>query len=264
EVFFRNQYLSRADMWQLMKSLEETVVYEGQVLKYLGSAIAEVENIWISGERKESAYVTHPYTKPIFRSRSARYAILIEVSREMLEGWSHGELMYERLIDGLLHELFQRWERDKARHLASVILYGRAAGADGAAKRDSHNHQHGEDFYILLVSEVTSITWADILNKIRRAFNDLTLSRSVCLAAESNILEAIHLTAMDFADDQNDAHLMSTGTSIIAVTAGTGLFNADHTLLKQTTDLLVGNSIGVDIVALSPKPLHPVPLFRYD
>ena len=61
EVFFRDQYLSRADMWQLMKCLEETVMYEGQVLKYIGSTIAVVEQIWISGERKESAYVTHPY-----------------------------------------------------------------------------------------------------------------------------------------------------------------------------------------------------------
>ncbi|KAI5363079.1 Putative vacuolar membrane-associated protein Iml1 [Septoria linicola] len=264
EIFFRDQYLSRADMWQLMKCLEDTVMFEGQVLKYLGSTIADVEQIWIAGRNVSSGFVSHPYTKPIFRSRSARYSILIEVSREMLEGWSHGELMYERLIDDFLYELFQRWERSKARHLASVILFGRATGVDGMTKRDSHDGKHGEDFYILLVSEVTSITWTDILHKIKRAFNDLTLSRAVSLAAESNILEAIHLTAMDFADDQNDAHLMSTGTSIIAVTAGTGLFEADHTLLKQTTDLLVGNSIGVDIVALSPKPLHPVPLFKYD
>ncbi|GIZ41646.1 hypothetical protein CKM354_000494500 [Cercospora kikuchii] len=264
EIFFRDQYLSRADMWQLMKCLEDTVMFEGQVLKYLGSVIADVEQIWVAGKNVDSAFVSHPHTKPIFRSRSARYSILIEVSREMLEGWSNGSLMYERLIDDFLQELFQKWERAKARHLASVILFGRATGTDGISKRDSQTHQHGEDFYILLVSEVTSITWNDILHKIKKAFNDLTLSRSVSLAAESNILEAIHLTAMDFADDQNDAHLMSTGTSIIAITAGIGVFDADHTLLKQTTDLLVGNSIGVDIVALSPRPLHPVPLFRYD
>jgi hypothetical protein len=34
-------------------------------------------------------------------------------------------------------------------------------------------------------------------------------------------------------------------------------------MLKSTTELLIGNSVGVDIVALSPKPTHPVPLFKY-
>lgn len=264
EMVFRDQYLSRADMWQLMGRLQNTVLYRGQVLNYLGTPTAEVKHIYIAGKEVESGYSTHPYTKPIFRSGSARYTILVEISQEMLSNWSHGELMYERLVNGFLPELFRRWNMLKVKHQVSVVLFGRSRVADASAKHESHIANRGEDFFHVLVSETVSSSWSLILRKLKQAFNDRTLSRSVSLAAESNMLEAIHLTALDFSDDQSDTHLMSTGTSIIAVTAGTGLFDADHTVLKQTTDLLVGNSIGVDIVALSPKPLHPVPLFRYD
>ncbi|KAF2166000.1 hypothetical protein M409DRAFT_55352 [Zasmidium cellare ATCC 36951] len=265
EMFFRDQFLSRADMWQLMGRLQDTVLYHGQTINYLGSETAEVKQIYIAGQEVESAISSHPHTKPIFRSGSARYTILIEVSREMLENWSNGDLMYERMIDGFLPALFRRWESLKVKHQISIVLFGRivnvhASGNNGHADKVLDN----EDFFHVLVSEVASASWRQIMRRLKRAFNDHRLPHSVSLAADTNMLEAIHLTAMDFADDQNDAHLMSTGTSMIAITAGSGLFEADHTLLKQTTDLLVGNSIGVDIVALSPKPLHPVPLFRYD
>lgn len=264
EMVFRDQYLSRADMWQLMGRLQNTVLYRGQVLNYLGTPTAEVKHIYIAGGEVDSGYSTYPYTKPIFRSGSARYTILVEISQEMLSNWSHGELMYERLVNGFLPELFERWDALKVKHQVSVVLFGRSRLARTNARPEFRVANGGEDFFHVLVSEMASSSWPLILRKLKQAFNDRTLSRSLSLAAESNMLEAIHLTALDFADDQSDTHLMSTGTSIIAVTAGTGLFDADHTVLKQTTDLLVGNSIGVDIVALSPKPLNPVPLFKYD
>ncbi|KAF7193307.1 Vacuolar membrane-associated protein iml1 [Pseudocercospora fuligena] len=264
ELLFRDQYLNSADMWQLMKCVQHTVVYKGQIMKYLGSITAEVKNVWITGKELDSAFCSHPETKAIFRSASARFTLLIEVSREMLEGWSQGELMYERLIYGFLWDLFHRWESAKVKHQVSVVLFGRSLVAPGEPKRASAGHKQNDDFFYVLASEVPSSSWAEIIQKLKAAFNDLTLSRAVSLASASNMLEAIHLTAMDYADFYTDAHVMSTGTSIVAITAGTGLFDANHELLKQTTDLLVGNSIGVDIVALSPKPLHPVPLFKYD
>ncbi|CAK3870518.1 vacuolar membrane-associated IML1 [Lecanosticta acicola] len=264
ELFFRDQLLSRADMWQLMGCVQDTVIYQGQILNYLDTECAEVKQVYIAGREVESAISIHPHTKPIFRSGCARYAILVEISQEMLENWTNGELMYERLVDGFLPELFQRWESLKVKHQVSIICFGRIRTAAPQGKRDSQGEHPGEDFFHVLKSEGASSSWQHIVRKVKKALNDYHLPRNVSLAAESNILEAIHLTALDYADDQTDAYLMSTGTSIIAVTAGAGLFEADHTLLKQTTDLLVGNSIGVDIVALASKPLHPVPLFKYE
>lgn len=264
ELFFRDQLLSRADMWQLMGCVQDTVVYQGQIMNYLETETAEVKQVYIRGEEVESAISVHPHTKPIFRSGCSRYAILVEISREMLENWSNGELMYERLVDGFLPELFEKWERMKVKHQVSIIFFGRIRAGTPHGKRDSHGEPLSEDFFHVLKSEGASSSWQHIVRKVKKAFNDYRLPRDVSLAAESNLLEAIHLTALDYADDQTDAYLMSTGTSVIAVTAGAGLFEAHHNLLKQTTDLLVGNSIGVDIVALAPKPLHPAPLFRYD
>ncbi|KAH9840375.1 vacuolar membrane-associated protein iml1-like [Teratosphaeria destructans] len=255
ELFFRDRHLSRADMWLIKQALDQTVMFEGQRVRYLGAITAEVEAVYMSGDRKDSAYATLTNTKLIFRSGSARYTLLIELSKEMLEYWIDGDLMYERLLDGYLPELFRRWDEAKVRHEVSVVLFGRSLG--------SGVEQRSQDFYYVMASDVLSSKWRQMLRQLKRLFNSTTVPRQVSLAAKGNILQAIHMAAMDVANDNIDPHLGNTGTSIIAITAGSGLFETTHDMLKNTTQLLMGNSIGVDIVALSPKPLHPVPLFSY-
>ena len=255
ELLFLDQHLSRADMWQMNSQIDGAVLYHGQKLKYLGSATANVEAIYLAGRQVDSALVLHPQTKMIFRSGSARYMILIQVSREMLEYWSYGDLLHERLVTGFLPALFERWCMLKVRHQVSLVLFGRRLDSTEACT---------DDFFHVLAMDFPSADWRDLLRKVKRAFSDGSLPRQVCLAADGNLLEAVHVASMDFADENVDPRLASTGTSIIAITAGAGLFDADHKLLKRTTELLMGNSIGVDIVTLSPKPLHPVPLFKYE
>lgn len=266
EITFRDQHLSRADMWRMKAQAEDKVVYKGQKLRYLGSAVAEVANVYIAGQEVDSAITAHPRTKLIFRSYSARYTILIQVSKEMLQCWNEGELMYERLISGFLPDLFQRWEIMKVHHQVTVVLCGRRTHREieGEGRVQDERSEEATDFFHVLVSEMVSTDWRLLLRKLQQVFHGGSLPRDVCLTAEGNLLEAIHLTAMDFADDNLAPPASSTGTSIIAVTAGAGLFEADHLFLKRTTELLLGNSIGVDIVSLSPKPLHPVPLFQYE
>ncbi|KAF2771508.1 hypothetical protein EJ03DRAFT_325548 [Teratosphaeria nubilosa] len=255
ELFFRDHHLSRADMWLIKQALDQTVMFEGQQVRYLGAIAAEVEAVYMSGDRKDSAYATLTNTKLIFRSGSARYTLLIELSKEILEYWIDGDLMYEHLLNGYLPELFRRWDEAKVRHEVSVVLFGRSLG--------SAMEQRSPDFYYVMASDVLSGKWRQMLRQLKRLFNSTTVPRQVSLAAKGSILQAIHMAAMDFANDNIDPHLGNTGTSIIAITAGSGLFETTHEMLKNTTQLLMGNSIGVDIVALSPKPLHPVPLFSY-
>lgn len=265
EITFRDQHLSRADMWRMKAETEDRVAYKGQRLKYLGSTAAEVANVYIAGQEVDSALISYPRTRLIFRSHSARYTILVHVSKEMMQYWNDGDLMYERLVSGFLPELFRRWEALKMRHQVTVVIFGRRTAQN---MRDSDDEESGSgkpsDFFRVLVSEMPSTDWRLLLRKLKKAFHEPKLPSDLCLAAEGNLLEAFHLTAMDFADDNLAPPASSTGTSIIAVTAGAGLFEADRALLKSTTELLLGNSIGVDIVSLSPKPLHPVPLFQYD
>jgi hypothetical protein len=265
ELFFREQHLSRADMWRMEAQINDNVLYEGQKLDYLGSNAASVETIYIAGTKVDSACVLHPQTKLIFRSGSARYIILVQVSKEMLENWSNGDLMYERLVNGFLPDLIQRWDELKVRHQVTVVLFGRALPSQksrGAPQSDSPLDR-SHDFFQVTAADVPSSDHSTMLYGLKKAFNDVKLPGSVSLAANGNMLEAINIAATEFVRDNIDPRLATTGSAIIAVTAGMGLFHAEHELLRQTTKLLMGNSVGMDIVSLSPKPLHPVPLFQY-
>lgn len=258
ELFFKDQYLSRADMWQIMKQLDGTVVYCGQAVQFLGSTAAIIRTVYISGVEADSALVSATVTKPIFRSESARYTILVEVSKEMLEYWRGGDLLYERCI-GFLTELFQRWEDLKARHTVSIVVHGRRLERKS---EDADDEPRG--FCKIIAVDMHITQWRALLRTLKIAFNRSKLPHDVTLAAQSNTLETIYLAALEFAAQYtDDPHLDFTGSSIIAITAGSGLLEADFELLKQTTEVLLGNGIGVDLVSLSPKPLHPVPLLQY-
>jgi DEP domain-containing protein 5 len=267
ELFFRDQQLSRADMWRIKSQVDASVLYQGQKLKYLGSNTATIEAVYIAGQEVDSAYISNPQTKLIFRSGSARFTILIQVSKEMLEYWNDGDLMYERLTNGFLPDLFGRWDELKVKHTLSVVLFGRRLSSPSAYPVQGggivERHDNGEDFFRVIVANVPSTDWRRVLRKLKRAFNRITRSQQVSLATNGNMIEAISFAAMDFANDIVDPPFWSTGKSITAITAGSGLFRTDHELLRRTTTTLMGNSVGVDIVSLSPKPLHPVPLFQY-
>jgi hypothetical protein len=150
------------------------------------------------------------------------------------------------------------------------------------------------DYYRVVVSDMASGDWIQILHQLKlefRAFlREVSLvSKPVKMASETtvdqeemaesqantiiagkpssasqgNILEAINLAAAQFAKDHIDRDLVRTGISVIVITPGTGVFEVDYNMLKLTTDTLIGSGIGIDLVCLSPMPLHSVPLFKY-
>jgi len=95
------------------------------------------------------------------------------------------------------------------------------------------------------------------------ADTDCVIAGRPTVAAKGNILEAINLASSQFAQDYIDRDLVRTGISLVIITAGSAVFEVDYDVLKLTTETLVGNGIGIDLVALSPMPLHSVPLFKY-
>lgn len=150
------------------------------------------------------------------------------------------------------------------------------------------------DYYRVVVSDMASGDWIKILHQLKLEFR--TFLREVSLiakpgaeavdasgdrnetpeadansiiagkpssASQGNILEAINLAAAQFAQDHIDRDLVRTGISVIVITPGTGVFEVDYNMLKLTTDTLIGSGIGIDLVCLSPMPLHSVPLFKY-
>ena len=150
-----------------------------------------------------------------------------------------------------------------------------------------------KDFYRVVVNEMTSIEWATILKQLKKEFNvfrrDISLHHQrpdsafvshtkdssgkiippshvksePCLAMYGNFLEAISLASSQFANDYIDRDLVRTGISIVVISPGPGVFEVDYEALRRTTESLVGNGIGIDLICVPKIPLHSVPLFKY-
>ncbi|KAB2111711.1 Vacuolar membrane-associated protein [Alternaria gaisen] len=302
EIVFRDEYLARADMWRMaIAELSKRTVYRGQRLLFMGTIKATIKHIYINGQSVHSGYFS-PKSKPIFRSESARYTLFIQMSREMwdFDTEGAGEIMFNKVVSGFLPDLFKRWLRINARHLVTIILFtrmqydgellaDRPEGTTSNTYADSHSGTF-RDYYRVVVSDMASGDWINILYQLKKEFRmflrevslvrkpvkhvneetgsedpatDVVVAGRPSSASQGNILEAINLAAAQFAKDYIDRDLVRTGISVIVVTPGTGVFEVDYNMLKLTTDTLIGSGIGIDLVCLSPMPLHSVPLFKY-
>src|SRR5699024_2634011 len=115
------------DMWRLvMEELAGKVSFKGQKISFMGSIKATVKNIFIRGKKVLSGYFS-PRTIPVFRSEAAKYVLFIQMSREMWDFDSEGtgDILFSRVINGFLPELFKRWASSEARHLVTIVLFTR-------------------------------------------------------------------------------------------------------------------------------------------
>ncbi|KAF2180031.1 hypothetical protein K469DRAFT_640248 [Zopfia rhizophila CBS 207.26] len=306
EIAFRDEYLARADMWRMsISELSNRTVYRGQKLLFMGTIKATVKNVYINGQSAHSGYFSS-MTKPVFRSESARYVLFIQMSKEMwdFDAEGAGEIMFNKVVNGFLPDLFKRWMKINARHLVTIILFTRmqydgecsqdqslSVDSAGRGDFDSQNCRF-RDYYRVVVSDMASGDWINILYHLKKEFRaflrdvslvpkppnnpasaeekmsaksepELIIAGMPSTAAHGNVLEAINLAAAQFAKDYIDRDLIRTGISVVVITAGTGVFEVDYNILKLTTDTLIGSGVGIDLVCLSPMPLHSVPLFKY-
>ena len=303
EFSFRDTYLARSDMWRLVgHELAGTTVYAGQKIAYMGTIRLTVKAIHVQHHRAATAFFAGT-TIPVFRSEAARYVLFIQMSSEMwdFDSEGSGEIMFNRVINGFLPDLFKRWTELEVRHLVSIVLFGRleydkvdlarnkdrrleVAPVSGAPNMTARQYQ---DFYRVVVTDMASAQWTTILDELKKDFRvflrDISLhtshtneiaeedakARPVRIAGrpstamKGNILEAMNIASSQFAHDFEDRDLIRTGVSIVVVTASTGVFEVNRDLLNLTSQNLTNNGVGIDIVCLSKMPLHSVPLFKY-
>ncbi|KAL2853453.1 hypothetical protein BJY01DRAFT_64643 [Aspergillus pseudoustus] len=304
DISFRDQFLVRSDMWRLvMSELAGKIIYKGQKITFMGHIKATVKNIFIRGKKVLSGFFS-PQTIPVFRSEAAKYVLFIQMSREMWDFDSEGtgDILFSRVINGFLPELFKRWANADARHLVTIVLFTRveydasAPGLPSVLSSEnlknalSPNHAPTRDFYRVVVNDMASGHWTTILDELKKDFRtflrDVSIlktpedpaipsltgtssTRSATIAGRpstalrGNILEAIHLASSHLAFDHIDRDMVHTGTSIIVITPGSGVFEVSHESLASTTEALTNRGIAIDLVCLSPMPLHSVPLFKY-
>ncbi|KAI1493546.1 hypothetical protein F5X96DRAFT_168301 [Biscogniauxia mediterranea] len=150
-----------------------------------------------------------------------------------------------------------------------------------------------KDFYRIVVSEMSSGEWTRILHQLKKEFSifrrDISLYHRDAMsdameipedssakgistnkikatsssAMYGNFLEAINLASSLYAHDYIDRDLLRTGISIVVISPGPGVFEVEYEALRRTTEALVGNGIGIDLICIPNPPLHSVPLFRY-
>lgn len=306
DICFRDQYMVRSDMWRLvMSELVDKTVYKGQKIMFMGSLKATIKNIFVRGKKCLSGYFS-PQTIPIFRSESAKYVLFIQMSNEMWDFDSEGtgDILFSRVINGFLPELFKRWLNSDAKHLVTIVLFTRVEydmpvnhgqsnlGAGIFNNNTGPNKVQTRDFYRVVVNDMASGHWTTILDELKKEFRfflrDVSILKTDDIDAASgsgikipskphmatiaghpssalrgNILEAIHLASAHLAFDHIDRDMVHTGTSIIVITPGSGVFEVSHESLASTTEALANRGIAIDLVCLSPMPLHSVPLFKY-
>ncbi|RAQ99927.1 intracellular signal transduction [Stemphylium lycopersici] len=286
-----------------ISELSKRTVYRGQRLLFMGSIKATIKHIYINGQSVHSGYFSpksKPIFRSESARYTLFIQMSREMWDFDTEG--AGEIMFNKVVSGFLPDLFKRWLRINARHLVTIILFTRmqydgepVADRPEGTTSDTHFDSHSgtfRDYYRVVVSDMASGDWINILYQLKKEFrmflrevslvrkpvnqltnkedagldgpvNDVVVAGRPSSASQGNILEAINLAAAQFAKDYIDRDLVRTGISVIVVTPGTGVFEVDYNMLKLTTDTLIGSGIGIDLVCLSPMPLHSVPLFKY-
>ncbi|KAL5601187.1 hypothetical protein BROUX41_005992 [Berkeleyomyces rouxiae] len=308
ELSFRDQYLSRSDMWRLaVDELTETTVYRGQSILFMGTIKATVTSIFVGKEKVHSAFFTRN-TRPVFRSESARYVLFIQMAREMwdFDAEGSGEIMFNKVVNGFLPALFKKWALLKAHHRVTIVLFARVEYDFGISAQfvsgelgdyytgvqPSGDRRPYKDFYRVVVSEMASGEWTTILYELKKEFNyfrrDISthhltapgvlapfaavddeaaalnqIKANSSFAMYGNFLEAITMASGLSSHDYIDRDLNHTGVSLVIISPGPGVFEVEYETLRKTTESLIGNGIGIDLVCVPKLPLHSVPLFRY-
>ena len=289
-------FLDRADMWRLARSLRDKTVYVGKRIVFAGSIRNTIKSIYVHSSipghgpsrNATSAWVSSR-TRPIFRSESSRFLLLVQMAAELWEFEEDGELMYHKCVDGYLPQLFEKWRLTGARHLVTIVLFARVCKDKEDTLSDESTKPY-DDYFKTVVDNTASSEWAETLLQLKREFLKIqkeilvqhrpsspgtetsassqssgmdVISGTLCNASQGNILEAISLASQEFANSYCDPDLLRTGLSVIIITPGTGVFQVEKSMLERTTEDLMRLGVGIDLVCLGRMPLHSVPLFRY-
>ncbi|KAK0715714.1 hypothetical protein B0H67DRAFT_554187 [Lasiosphaeris hirsuta] len=268
ELSFKDQYLSRADMWRLaVRELSERTVYKGQFVLFLGTIRAQVTTVYVDGRKVQSAFFGSD-TKPIFRSESARYVLFIQMAHEMwdFDSDGSGEIIFNKVVNGFLPALFKKWAALKVKHLVTIVLFARveydmgisAELANTAAHNDyftgiqpSGDRRPYKDFYRVVVSEMASGEWTKILYQLKREFNYFRKAISTHHLKAMSPLFSTSEDPPDTATSLNrikaEASKAIYGNFLEAINMASSLFAHDYV----DRDLM---RTGISVAVISPSP----------
>ncbi|TYZ66574.1 hypothetical protein PybrP1_010056 [[Pythium] brassicae (nom. inval.)] len=202
ELTFKDQFLSRADIWRFKVAMIGKCVHVGKNVACLGVR-SQVEGL-LASNRERYCGVVGADTKMIVRSRSSRLFWLVQMSAEMWEFAPDGELYYEKLINRLLRVMIAKWHESSASHSVTIIAFSRsfydrsqfpddydplsppfseptrqwigsrtgaaASGCGPTIHVDPLSGRYYEDFYKVLVMNYSGPDWDHLLGILKREF----------------------------------------------------------------------------------------------
>ncbi|CAH1232901.1 DEPDC5 [Branchiostoma lanceolatum] len=281
ELTFKDQYISRSDMWRLKKSLVSTCAYITKKVEFAGIR-AQIGECWMRSEKVGSGVITED-TKIVFRSSTSMVYLFIQLSREMWEFDIHGDLYWEKACM-FLKELFTRWKENNSNHEVTIVVFSRtfydADSVDDFPQsmrkclQVDYKGRICEDFYRVVAQAERMEDWSPMLVSLKRHFIQYPNKTRYCkdegcpvghnsTAAQGNFLEAINMSLNVFEKHFIARNFDRTGQITVLITPGAGVFEVDRELTNITKQRMIDNGIGSDLVCLAEQPLHAVPLFKF-
>ncbi|OQR82637.1 hypothetical protein ACHHYP_15711 [Achlya hypogyna] len=204
ELSFKDQFMSRADIWRYKVAMIGRCMYAGKIYETLGTR-AQAEML-LANEKSVLCGVMAKHTKLILRSKSSRIFWLVHMSREMWDFDDDGEMYFEKLVNRLVRGLVAKWQETSVSHSVTILMFSRSyydkeqfpADFDPAATAFANECQsqgfgpgcaaahvasgHGpsinvdcdgryyEDFYKVIVQDYTGPDWSHLFKALKREF----------------------------------------------------------------------------------------------
>ncbi|XP_055914582.1 GATOR complex protein Iml1 isoform X2 [Eupeodes corollae] len=287
EITFKDQYMGRSEMWRLKTYLTNTCVYINKKIDYFDKSIrCQVYEMWSQGDRVSCGVITED-TKIVFRSSTSMVYLFLQMSSEMWDFDIHGDLYFEKAVNGFLTELFTKWNKLGCNHEVTIVLFSRTFYAAKSLDefpvhmRDclqmDYKGRFYEDFYRVAIQNERNDDWCSILMQLRKLFTSYqstvlryherenvripTATNST--AAQGNFLEVLNISLNTFEKHYLDRSFDRTGQLSVVVTPGVGVFEVDRELTNITKQRIIDNGVGSDLVCVGEQPLHAVPLLKF-
>ncbi|XP_068246692.1 GATOR complex protein Iml1 isoform X2 [Palaemon carinicauda] len=287
ELTFKDQYLSRSDMWRLKTNLVNSVVYINKKVEFCAGIVrCQVYEMWALGEKVACGVVTDD-TKVVYRSSTSMVYLFIQMSSEMWEFDIYGDLYFEKAVNGFLSDLFAKWKKEGSNHDVTIVLFSRTFYKATSIEefpaymreciQEDYRGRFYEDFYRVAVQNERYDDWSPTLTYLRQLFNSYLSSvldhhrnqgfivpeATNSSASQGNFLEVLNISLNVFEKHYLDRSFDRTGQVSVVITPGVGVFEVDRELTNITKQRIIDNGVGSDLVCVGEQPLHAVPLLKF-
>ncbi|KAG8468113.1 hypothetical protein KFE25_007165 [Diacronema lutheri] len=163
ELLVKEQYISRAEIWQLQRGLLTTCVYAGKLVLHGGLRL-QVQRLTLRATgRLCMCGLISARTRLVFRSRSQHFMLLLQLAAESYTFADDGELYFEKMV-AFVSRLLAEWTRRGVTHSLTLVLFARrvrpAGGAGGGEGEPT-------DLFKVVCDRKTLVDWTQLVRLLK-------------------------------------------------------------------------------------------------